>query len=132
MGGGGLFLDGSTINPWMVSMDASALRAAFRIEVARRQRRADGTVSLAGIRLEIPARYRALETVHLRYARWDLAHVDLVDPHSGAILSPLRPLDKAANAGESRRALVPGAPVPQPSAPSGIANITAAGITQLS
>ncbi|SDX37938.1 DDE-type integrase/transposase/recombinase [Thiocapsa roseopersicina] len=101
--------------------DAAALRAAFRIEVARRQRRADGTVSLAGIRLEIPARYRALETVHLRYARWDLAHVDLVDPHSGAILSPLRPLDKAANAGESRRALVPGAPLPEPSAPGGIA-----------
>jgi transposase InsO family protein len=101
--------------------DPAALRAAFRIEVARRQRRADGTVSLAGIRLEIPARYRALETVHLRYARWDLAHVDLVDPHSGVILSPLRPLDKAANAGESRRALTPGAPVPEPSAPSGLA-----------
>ena len=101
--------------------DAAALRAAFRIEVARRQRRADGTVSLAGIRLEIPARYRALETVHLRYARWDLAHVDLVDPHSGLILAPLRPLDKAANAGEPRRALTPDAPLPEPSAPSGMA-----------
>lgn len=101
--------------------DAPALRAAFRIEVARRQRRADGTVSLAGIRLEIPARYRTLETVHLRYARWDLAHVDLVDPHSGLILSPLRPLDKAANANEPRRALVPSTPLPPPSAPSGIA-----------
>ncbi len=44
-----------------------------------------------------------------------------MDPHSGALLSPLRPLDKAANAGEARRTLVPGAPVPQPSAPSGIA-----------
>jgi hypothetical protein len=102
--------------------DAATLRAAFRIEVARRQRRADGTVSLAGLRLEIPARYQALETVHLRYARWDLAHVDLVDPHSGAILSPLRPLDKAANAGESRRARVPAATsVPPPGTPSGIA-----------
>jgi hypothetical protein len=86
-----------------------------------RQRRADGTVSLAGIRLEIPARYRALETVHLRYARRDLPHVDLIDPHSGVILSPVRPRDKAANAGASRRALAPAAPAPEPSTPAGIA-----------
>ncbi len=110
--------------------DAAALRGAFRIEVARRQRRADGTVSLAGIRLEIPARYRALERVHLRYARWDLAHVDLVDPHSGAILAPLHPLDKAANAAEPRRALAPGAPVAQPSAPSGMAPLLRALIAE--
>ncbi len=46
--------------------------AVFRVEVARRQRRCDGTVSLEGARFEIPARYRHLSTVHLRYARWDL------------------------------------------------------------
>ncbi|NEV65446.1 IS481 family transposase, partial [Thiorhodococcus minor] len=88
------------------------------------------TVSLAGIRLEIPARYRALETVHLRYARWDLAHVDLVDPHSGVILAPLHPLDKAANAGEPRRALTPAAPATQPSPPSGMAPLLRALIAE--
>ena len=33
------------------------LRAAFRLELKRRQRRSDGTVSLHGQRFEIPSRY---------------------------------------------------------------------------
>lgn len=84
---------------------ASALLAAFRIEVARRQRRSDGTLSLAGQRFEIPARYRHLPVVHLRYARWDLTRVDLVDPRTGTILCPVKPLDRAANADGKRRVL---------------------------
>ena len=100
------------------------LAAAFRIEVVRRQRRSDGTVSLAGARFEIPAAYRHLTQVHLRYARWDLTRVDLVDARAGQILSLLRPLDKSANADGQRRALLPAASrvtdsVPTP--PSGMA-----------
>lgn len=86
---------------------SAELAAAFRIEVVRRQRRADGTVSLAGMRFEIPVRYRNLTDVHLRYARWDLSGVDLVDPRTGAVLCPVRPLDKSANASGKRRALTP-------------------------
>ena len=86
---------------------AADLAAAFRIEVVRRQRRSDGTVSLAGMRYEIPSAYQHLTKVHLRYARWDLSRVDLVDARTGQILSPLRPLDKSANADGQRRALVP-------------------------
>ena len=78
---------------------------AFRLEVARRQRRSDGTLSLAGARFEVPSRYRHLAVIHLRYARWDLSHVDLVEARSGAILCPLRPLDKSENASGQRRAL---------------------------
>ena len=84
---------------------AATLSAAFRIEVMRRQRRSDGTVSLQGARFEIPSRYRHLEQVHLRYARWDLSRVDLVDPRTGAILCAVRPLDKSANANGQRRRL---------------------------
>lgn len=83
------------------------LRAAFRIEVKRRQRRSDGTVSLEGQRLEIPSRYRHFSEVHLRYARWDLSRVDLIEPRSGQILCPVRPLDKAANAEGLRRPMEP-------------------------
>jgi transposase InsO family protein len=95
---------------------AAALEAAFRIEVARRQRRSDGTVSLAGRRFEIPARYGHLAVVHLRYARWDLARVDLVDPRSGAVLAPVRPLDKSAHADGQRQRLdaPPREPAPPP------------------
>ena len=96
---------------------SEALRAAFRLEITRTQRRSDGTVSLHGQRFEIPSRYRHLERVHLRYARWDLRHVDLVDARRGNLLCALYPLDKSANAEGQRRALeVPSqAPLAHPS-----------------
>ena len=87
--------------------DSEALRRAFRCSVSRRQRRSDGTVSLAGKRFEIPARYRHLEQASLCYARWDLARVELMDPHTGQGLCPLYPLDKSANADGQRRRLTP-------------------------
>jgi transposase InsO family protein len=101
--------------------DTATLRAAFRVEVPRRQRRSDGTVSLAGQRFEIPGRYRHLVMVHLRYARWDLTQVDLVDSRSGTILCPVMPLDKSANASGQRRRLTPVTADLSPLPPSGIA-----------
>ena len=83
------------------------LSASFRIEVKRKQRRSDGTVSLNGARFEIPSRYRHFEHTHLQYARWDLSRVDLVDPRTGAILCQVKPLDKSANANGRRRRLTP-------------------------
>lgn len=100
---------------------SDVLSAAFRVEVARRQRRSDATVSLAGGRFEIPARYRHLTTVHLRYAPWDLTQVDLVDARTGTILCPIKPLDKSANADGQRRRLTPVAIDLSPLPPSGIA-----------
>ncbi len=97
------------------------LRAAFRIEVKRKQRRSDGTVSLDGQRFELPSRFRHLSEVHLRYARWDLSRVDLVDPRSGAILCAVRPLDKAANADAQRRRVEPLNSAPSAAAASGVA-----------
>ena len=99
----------------------AALAGAFRIEVTRRQRRSDGTVSLAGKRFEIPAAWRHLADVALRYARWDLSLVDLVDARSGAVLCAVRPLDKSANADGKRRSLGPVAQQGAPSTPAGIA-----------
>ena len=100
---------------------SEALRAAFRIEVKRRQRRSDGTVSLEGQRFEIPSRYRHLSDVHLRHARWDFSRVDLIEPRSGQILAAVRPLDKAANAEGLRRPLEPTTPAPTPPSATGIA-----------
>jgi hypothetical protein len=65
-------------------------------------------VSLEGQRFEIPSRYRRLDQVHLRYARWDFSRVDLIDARTGQILTPIRPLDKAANADALRRRVDPG------------------------
>jgi hypothetical protein len=98
----------------------AALTNSFAIEVLRRQRRSDGTVSLAGARFEIPSRYRHLELVALRYARWDLSRVDLVDARTGAVLCAVLPLDKSANANGKRRALSPAAVDLSPVAPKGL------------
>lgn len=100
---------------------SEALRAAFRIEVKRRQRRSDGTVSLHGERFEIPTRYRHLTEVHLRYARWDFSRVDLIEPRSGQILCAVRPIDKAANAEGFRRPVEPMTNSPTAMPPAGIA-----------
>lgn len=59
--------------------------------------------------------------VHLRYARWDLTQVDVVDARSGDILCPVRPLDKSANADGQRRRLTPVTADLSPLPPSGMA-----------
>ena len=53
--------------------------------------------------------WRHLREAWVRYARWDLASVDLVDGRSGERLCTLSPLDKRANADGVRRRARPGA-----------------------
>jgi putative transposase len=91
-----------------VSPSSESLRGAFRLEVKRSQRHSDGTISLEGVRFEIPARYRHFGEVLVRYARWDLSRVDLIDQGSGRILAPVYPLDKTANADARRAVIEPG------------------------
>jgi len=87
------------------SPSSEALRDAFRRETTRSQRHSDGTISIEGVRFEVPARYRHFREVTVRYARWNLGRVDLVDPRNGTILAPIYPLDRHANA-DGRRVLV--------------------------
>ena len=82
------------------------LRRAFRIEITRRQRLSDGTVSIDGRRFEVPQAFGHLRELHLRYARWDLSQADLVDAREGTILVTIHPLDKARNADGRRKARV--------------------------
>jgi putative transposase len=88
------------------------LRLAFCQETARTQRRSDGTISLAGIRFEVPSRFRHLARIHLRYASWNPSYVHLVDPHTSTVLARLYPLDRARNADGLRRSLEPIATAP--------------------
>ncbi|HEV2414990.1 MAG TPA: DDE-type integrase/transposase/recombinase [Candidatus Dormibacteraeota bacterium] len=99
------YLRGPTVGRESPSSDA--LRRAFRTELSRTQRRSDGTVTVEGIRFEVPSAYRTLILLRLRVARWDLSSVDLVDPRSGDHLAVLRPLDKTKNADRVRRVIPP-------------------------
>jgi hypothetical protein len=86
----------------------------------RVQRRSDGTLTVEGVRFEVPSAYRTLLQLRLRVARWDLSSVDLVDPRSGDHLATLLPLDKARNAERVRR-VVPSIATDQAPPPVGIA-----------
>lgn len=96
------------------------LRHAFMTEETRMQRRSDGTITVMGVRFELPQRYLSLLRPTVRFARWDLSAVDLVDPRTGTILCELLPLDKRQNADRRRRVLEPTAPTAAPP-PAGIA-----------
>lgn len=89
------------------SPSSEALRRAFRIRATRTQRRSDGTITVEGVRFEIPSRFRSLTRAVIAYARWDLSSVDLIDSRTGEILCALYPLDKTKNAQGERRALAP-------------------------
>jgi transposase InsO family protein len=92
------------------------LQRAFTTEVRRTQRRSDGTLTLEGIRFEVPSRFGHLPELWLRYASWDLGTVYLADPKTGAILGRIYPVDKKKNA-EGRRAPRVGAAAGAPPAP---------------
>lgn len=94
--------------------DSEVLRCAFRRKVHRTQRRSDGTIQLEAQRYELPSRLRQMPRVLIRYAQWDLARVDVVDPDTQVIVARILPLDKARNADGQRRRLqsVTGAPPP--------------------
>jgi hypothetical protein len=99
------------------SPDSAALRLAFTKTEKRTQRRSDGTVSVEARRFEVPARYRHLETVVLRYASWDLSQVHLVDEGTEMVLGRLSPLDRERTASGERRLLDPISPGSLPVAP---------------
>jgi len=91
---------------------SDTLRMAFTMERSRAHRRSDGTVSIEGTRFEVPSRYRHLQRVSVRYARWDLKRVWLVDSR-GTVLCPIYPLDRERNGDGRRRKLEP---TPEPEA----------------
>lgn len=79
------------------------LRAAFRREVARTQRKSDGSIVLEGKRYEVPSVYRHIDRLVVRYAAWDLSNVHLMDERTGKDLCRLFPVDKVKNSDGRRR-----------------------------
>lgn len=97
------YLAGPTVGRPCPASDV--LRRVFRTETTRSQRKSDGTISVDGVRFEVPSRYRTLARVTIRIARWDISSVDLVDPRNSTHLAVLFPVDKAKNADGRRRVL---------------------------
>ena len=97
------YLKGPNIN--RISPNSQALREAFCANSCRKQRKSDGSFRLLGKRFEVPAAFRHIEKLYIKYARWDLSKVYLIDPSTNSCISMLYPQDKSLNATAARRAL---------------------------
>jgi putative transposase len=97
------------------------LLMAFTAAMRRTQRRSDGTISVDGVRFELPSRYRHLSRITIRYASWDLSHVYMADERTGRILCRIYPLDKHKNADARRRRKEPIVDMPETEASGGMA-----------
>jgi transposase InsO family protein len=102
------FLSGPSVMRPAPNLDT--LHNVFRRDETRTQRRGDGTVTIDGIRFEVPARLRHLRKLTVRYAEWDLAYVHIVDPQTGTLMARIMPLDKGKNA-DGRRCFIGAIPI---------------------
>jgi hypothetical protein len=84
-----------------------ALRLAFSVEETRSQRRSDGSISIKGIRFEVPDRFGHFPRLHVRFQTFDLSFAHLVDGKTGDLLANIYPQDKVKNAAGLRRAKEP-------------------------
>jgi len=81
------------------------IRFAFTVQERRTQRKGDGTVSIKGVRFEIPSRFRHFRHLWVRYQSWDLSRAYLVDERTGDLLARIYPQDKIKNASGKRRSV---------------------------
>jgi transposase InsO family protein len=100
------------------SPSGEELRRVFTRRESRRQRKSDGTITIKGIRFEVPSRFRHFDRLVVRYAEWDKKTVYLFDPGAGTFLDRLYPLDREKNADGARRSLTPISRPPEPAGES--------------
>jgi putative transposase len=79
------------------------LKTGFTVCESRKQRQSDGTISINGIRFEIPSRFNHIKKLHVCFANWDKAIAWLVDKRTGNLLATVYPQDKTKNASGKRR-----------------------------
>jgi len=94
-------LQGPLVNRTVPSTEK--LRLAFCHEISRTQRKSDGTVSIDGVRFEVPWRFHHCDSLRLRYQSWDLRAAFVVDVRDGSLLCRIMPRDKKRNADAQRR-----------------------------
>jgi putative transposase len=87
------------------SPESDTLRLAFTIQERRSQRKSDGTLTIKGVRFEVPSRFRYFPHLYVRYQSWDLTQSYLVDPRTHDLLASIFPQDKTRNANGHRKAL---------------------------
>lgn len=85
--------------------DHEAIQLAFTVREKRTQRKSDGSISVGGIRFEVPSRFRFWKKIYVRYQGWDLSRIFMVDERNDHLLATIYPQDKSKNADGRRRVL---------------------------
>ena len=85
--------------------DHQAIQLAFTVRERRIQRKSDGSITVKGVRFEIPSRFRFTREIYVRYQSWDLSRIFMVDKRNDHLLATLYPQDKSKNADGKRRVL---------------------------
>ena len=79
------------------------LRRSFRMRTTRTIRKTDGTITLDGVRFEVPQSVRHLQELTLRYARWDLGEAEILCPTTFKSMFTILPLNRLANSTGARK-----------------------------
>jgi putative transposase len=79
------------------------LKCSFRMQVTRTVRSTDATLTLDGVRFQLPECYAHMKTLLLRYARWDLGEAEIICPDTHKSVGTIHPLDKLANSFGARK-----------------------------
>ena len=87
--------------------DYKSLKSSFRMKVTRQVRKTDATLTLDGVRFQLPQCYAHMEALLLRYARWDLAEAEILCPDTHKSLCTIYPLNKIANSAAFRAEIEP-------------------------
>jgi hypothetical protein len=95
----------SSKNVGSSSCDEDTLKRAFRIDEFRCPRQSDHTITIDDILFRLPQQFWPLDRILVRYARWDLSFVHVVDFVTSKEIMRIFPVDKEANADGKRRSI---------------------------
>jgi hypothetical protein len=79
------------------ALDFNELKRCFRMRLTRSVRKTDATVTIDGVRFQLPQCYGHLDQIVLRHARWDLGEAEVLCPDTLKPIATIYPVNKLAN-----------------------------------
>ena len=76
---------------------------AFSRQVTRKPRKTDSSISIEGVRFEVPWQYRHIPKLIVRYVLWDLSRAWLMDERGDNVICRIRPVNLLENSSGKRK-----------------------------
>ncbi len=110
------FNSSSVLRP---ALEFEELKSCFRTRIKRNIRKTDGTVTIDGVRFEVPQVFRHMDELVIKYARWDLGEAEIISPTTFKSLFKIFPIDRLSNSKGARKILTQGPDALENAEPSG-------------